>query len=66
MIWSSISWSGVGWLCKIEGNMNSELYKIIVNDDLEKSIYDMCQKLKLRRNPRLSFNKTMILNTPLI
>lgn len=50
MIWCTISWSGVGWLCKIEGNINSELYKTIVDDDLEKSIDDMCRKLKLRRN----------------
>ena len=50
MIWSGISWSGVGWLCKIEGNMNSELYKSIIDDDLEKSIDDMSQKLKLRRD----------------
>ena len=48
MIWSAISWSGVGWLCKIEGNINSKLYKTVVNDDLGKSINDMCQKLNLR------------------
>ena len=50
MIWSTISWSGVGWLCKIEGNMNSELYRTIVDDDLKKFIDDMCQKLNSRRN----------------
>ena len=50
MIWSAISWSGVGQLCKIKGNINSELYKAIVDDDLEKSIDDMCQKLNSRRN----------------
>ena len=43
MIWSSISWSGVGWLCKLQGNMNSKLYKTIVDNYLEKSIDDMCQ-----------------------
>lgn len=50
MIWSSISWSGVVWLSKVEGNMNSNLYRTIIDDDVEKSIDDMCQKLKLRRN----------------
>lgn len=50
MIWSPISWSSVRWLCKIKGNMNFKLYKTTVDDNLEKSIKDMCQKLKLRHN----------------
>ena len=50
MIWSYISWSGVRWLCKIKGNINSELYKTIADDDFEKLIDNMCQQLKLRRN----------------
>ncbi|KAG2201113.1 hypothetical protein INT46_004818 [Mucor plumbeus] len=50
MIWCEISYSRIGWLCKIEGNLNSKLYKSIADDDLEKCIDEMSQKLKLRSN----------------
>ncbi|KAG2191426.1 hypothetical protein INT46_007508 [Mucor plumbeus] len=48
MIWCEISYSRIGWLCKIEGNLNSKLYKSITDDDLEKCIDEMSQILKLR------------------
>ena len=37
-------------MCKIEGNINSKLYKSIIDDDLEKCIDEMSQKLNLRRD----------------
>jgi transposase len=37
-VWGSISDAGVGWLVRIEGNMNKELYLDILKDDLEKNI----------------------------
>ncbi|KAG2206190.1 hypothetical protein INT46_002966 [Mucor plumbeus] len=50
MICCEISYSKIGWLCKIEGNLNSKLYKSITDDDLEQCIDEMSQKLKLRRD----------------
>jgi transposase len=38
MVWSSISDAGVGWLVRIEGNMDKELYLQILQDDLEKNM----------------------------
>ncbi|KAG2189788.1 hypothetical protein INT46_001037, partial [Mucor plumbeus] len=48
MVWCEISYSRIGWLCKIEGNLNSRLYKSITDDDLEKCIDEISQKLNLR------------------
>lgn len=50
MIWSCISASGVGWMCKIEGTMNKELYLEILRDELDKSVDDISQKLSLNRS----------------
>ena len=50
MLWSAISYAGVGWLCKIDGTMDKELYKSILEDELELSIDYMCKELKLKRN----------------
>lgn len=37
-LWSCISWSGVGYIVKIDGNMTKELYKSILEEDLLESI----------------------------
>lgn len=38
MVWGCILWNGVGYMCKIDGNMDQHLYKSILRDDLMKSI----------------------------
>lgn len=50
MLWSAITYAGVGWLCKIDGNMDKELYKEILEDDQSKTIDYTCEKLGLRRD----------------
>jgi transposase len=46
---SAITYTGVGWICKIDGNMNKVLYKEILQDDLELTIEHACEKLGLSR-----------------
>ena len=43
MIWGCMTSQGVGYLCKIEGNMDQHLYKSILDDDLMNTIdfYDL-------------------------
>ncbi len=43
MIWGCMAWQGVGYMCKIDGNMDQHLYKTILEDDLMKTIdfYDL-------------------------
>jgi transposase len=50
MLWSAITYAGVGWLCKIDGNMDKELYKEILEDDQSKTIDYTREKLGLRRD----------------
>ena len=38
MVWGCIMWDGVGYMCKIDGNMDQHLYKSILEDDLMESI----------------------------
>ena len=49
-LWSAISWVGTGWMCKIDGNMDKTLYKDILQDELEKSIAVMMEKLDIKRD----------------
>ena len=37
-IWGCMAWSGVGFLCKIEGNMDGELYRSILEGELVQTI----------------------------
>jgi hypothetical protein len=43
MVWGCMTWDGVGFLCKIDGTLNSELYQNILGDELIKTLewYDM-------------------------
>lgn len=50
MLWSAITYAGVGWICRISGNMDKTLYKEILEDDLEQTIAHTCEKLGLRRD----------------
>lgn len=50
MLWSAITYAGVGWICRISGNMDMTLYKEILEDDLEQTINHTCEKLGLRRD----------------
>ncbi len=50
MIWSCITCVGVGWMCKIDSTMDGELYKEILQDELEKSIEMVCKQTGLRRD----------------
>ncbi|KAG1022758.1 hypothetical protein G6F25_013142 [Rhizopus arrhizus] len=61
MLWSAITYAGVGWMCKINGNMDKTLYKEILEDELERTIEYGTNKLGLERH-QVIFQMTMILN----
>src|SRR6478735_1528816 len=50
MLWSAITYAGVGWMCKINGNMDKELYKEILEDELERTIEYGVSKLGFQRH----------------
>ncbi|KAG0924832.1 hypothetical protein G6F32_013767 [Rhizopus arrhizus] len=50
MLWSAITYNGVGWMCKINGNMDKELYKEILEDKLECTIEYGVSKLGFERH----------------
>lgn len=50
MIWSAISAAGTGWLCKIDGTLDSQLYLEILKDELELTINHTAEALSLRRD----------------
>ncbi|KAG0928188.1 hypothetical protein G6F26_012452 [Rhizopus arrhizus] len=50
MLWSAITYAGVGWMCKINGNMDKELYKEILEDELERTIEYGVNKLGFERH----------------
>lgn len=50
MLWSAITYAGVGWMCKIDGNMDKTLYKEILQDDLENTLEFTREKLGFRRD----------------
>ena len=50
MLWSAITYAGVGWVCKISGNMDKTLYKEILEDELEQTIAFTAKKLGFRRD----------------
>ncbi|KAK4516069.1 uncharacterized protein ATC70_011030 [Mucor velutinosus] len=49
MFWSAITYAGVGWMCKINGNMDKALYKEILQDKLEQTIAFSVEKLGFSR-----------------
>ena len=38
MMWGCMTWEGVGYSCRIEGNMDSDLYVQILEDELQASL----------------------------
>ncbi|KAG0802886.1 hypothetical protein G6F57_016165 [Rhizopus arrhizus] len=50
MLWSAITYAGVGWMCKINVNMDKELYKEILEDELERTIEYGVRKLGFERH----------------
>ncbi|KAG1113839.1 hypothetical protein G6F37_014270 [Rhizopus arrhizus] len=50
MLWSAITYAGVGWMCKINGNMDKTLYKEILENELERTIEYGANKLGLERH----------------
>jgi transposase len=38
MMWGCMAWEGVGYACKIDGNMDGDLYTKILQDELQESI----------------------------
>ena len=38
MIWGCMTWEGVGYACKIDGNMEGDLYVQILDEELQESI----------------------------
>ncbi|KAK4521097.1 uncharacterized protein ATC70_013041 [Mucor velutinosus] len=49
MFWSAITYAGVGWMCKINGNMDKALYKETLQDELEQTIAFSVEKLGFSR-----------------
>ncbi|KAG1537374.1 hypothetical protein G6F49_012793 [Rhizopus delemar] len=49
MLWSTITYAGVGWMCKIDGNMDKTLYKEILEDELERTIEYGTNKLGTKK-----------------
>ncbi|KAG0820392.1 hypothetical protein G6F17_012430 [Rhizopus arrhizus] len=49
-LWSAITYAGVGWMCKINVNMDKELYKEILEDELECTIEYGVSKLCFERH----------------
>ncbi|KAG1535844.1 hypothetical protein G6F47_013562 [Rhizopus delemar] len=47
MLWSAITYAGVGWMCKVNGNMDKELYREILEDELERTTEFNIDKLEL-------------------
>ena len=38
MIWRYMGWESIGYMCKIEGKMNGEVYESILEDELMKTL----------------------------
>ena len=38
MMWGSMSWEGIGYAIRIDGNMNADLYVAILDDELQLSM----------------------------
>ncbi len=38
MIWSCFGYKGVGWSCRINGTMNSEMYLSVLQDEMARSV----------------------------
>src|SRR5260221_12676680 len=38
MLWGCFGWDGVGYACKVDGNMDANLYVSILEDELQKSL----------------------------
>ncbi|KAG1016704.1 hypothetical protein G6F26_012315 [Rhizopus arrhizus] len=49
-LWSAITYAGVGWMCKINVNMDKELYKEILEDELERTIEYGVNRLGFERH----------------
>ncbi|KAG0919574.1 hypothetical protein G6F31_021062 [Rhizopus arrhizus] len=58
MLWSAITYAGVGWMCKINGNMDKELYREILEDELERTIEFSIDKLGFERHQSKNTLKT--------
>ncbi|KAG1390639.1 hypothetical protein G6F60_012907 [Rhizopus arrhizus] len=52
MLWSAITYAGVGWMCKINVNMDKELYKEILEDELERTIEYGVNRLGFERHQK--------------
>jgi hypothetical protein len=46
MVWGCMTSQGVGYLCNIENGLDGELYRYILNDELETTIvwYNLDEK----------------------
>ncbi|KAG1205879.1 hypothetical protein G6F68_011427 [Rhizopus microsporus] len=49
MIWSAITAAGIGWLCKIDGTLDSQLYLQFLKDELELTLDYAAKTLSLRK-----------------
>ncbi|KAJ1308287.1 hypothetical protein OPQ81_004001 [Rhizoctonia solani] len=38
MVWACIGWHGPGYMCKIDGNLNKELYVEILDDEFKQTL----------------------------
>ncbi|KAG1534744.1 hypothetical protein G6F51_011920 [Rhizopus arrhizus] len=48
MVWSCISWYGVGYIVDVGKNMDKSVYLSVLQDDLVKSMTDYCKENGLR------------------
>ncbi|EIE85840.1 hypothetical protein RO3G_10550 [Rhizopus delemar RA 99-880] len=48
MVWSCISWYGVGYIVDVGKNMDKSVYLSVLQDDLVKSMADYCEENDLR------------------
>ncbi|KAG1038940.1 hypothetical protein G6F43_012609 [Rhizopus delemar] len=58
MLWSAITYARVGWMCKINGNMDKALYKEILEDELERTTEFNIDKLELELENILNSSST--------
>ncbi|KAG1035255.1 hypothetical protein G6F43_013264 [Rhizopus delemar] len=50
MLWSAITYAGVGWMCKTNGNMDKAMYKETLEGKLERTIEYGVDKVSFERH----------------
>ncbi|KAG1440939.1 hypothetical protein G6F46_012905 [Rhizopus delemar] len=50
MLWNAITYAGVGWMCKTNGNMDKAMYKETLEGKLERTIEYGVDKVGFKRH----------------